>query len=261
MQDFMLKNLLARLRQARMSLIMLERLQKFLNQAGIASRRKAEELIHSGQVFINDLPARLGDKVDAAKDVVKVNGKTVQAQEEKIYLILNKPKGYWVSKSDPHAPRKKTVFDLLSADLRNKVWAIGRLDVDTEGLLILTNDGELTQELAHPKYEHEKEYEVMTTEIPTDQQLNSLRRGVKIPTGLTYPAQVQLQNNKVSITIHEGKKRQIRYMFKNVGLTILNLKRIRVNQLELPEALKIGEFKSIDKMAIYTHYKSSTKII
>jgi 23S rRNA pseudouridine2605 synthase len=228
---------------------MKERLQKFLSTAGVASRRQAEQLILSGEVFLNDQKAVLGDRVDPLQDIVKVKGIIVQASSEKIYLILNKPKGYWVSKYDPHAPRQKTVFDLLPPDLRNKVWAIGRLDVDTEGLLILTNDGELTQELAHPKYEHEKEYEVITNENPTEAQLEQLQKGVKIPTGLTYPAKINTENNKIYITIHEGKKRQIRHMFKTVGLTILNLKRIRINQLQLPEDLKMGEFKRVSVIA------------
>jgi 23S rRNA pseudouridine2605 synthase len=230
---------------------MLQRLQKFLSTAGIASRRQAEQLILSGEVFINEQKAVLGDKVDPAQDIVKVQGQIIQAVAEKIYFILNKPKGYWVSKADPHAPRQKTVFDLLPPNLRDKVWAIGRLDVDTEGLLILTNDGELTQELAHPKYEHEKEYEVITQENSSDTQLNQLRKGVNIPTGLTRPAQVILEDKKIFITIREGKKRQIRHMFKNVGLTILNLKRIRINQLYLPIDLAISQWKPINKESIY----------
>jgi 23S rRNA pseudouridine2605 synthase len=223
----------------------IERLQKFLSHTGVASRRKAEELIQSGQVFINDAPAQLGDKLDPEKDIVRINGKIVQASSENIYLILNKPKGTVVSKGDPWG--RHTVFDLLPRSLQNKVWAIGRLDFDTEGLLILTNDGELTQELAHPKYEHEKEYEVQIKEIPTEQQLNSLRQGVKIPTGITHPALVKKQDNKILLTIHEGKKRQIRLMIKAVGLTLLNLKRIRINKLKLPHDLKIGSFREIKK--------------
>src|SRR6185436_2791227 len=162
---------------------MLERVQKFISSAGIASRRKAEEFIKSGQVFINGKKAKLGDKVEPQKDVVKVYGKIVKPAEEKIYIALNKPKGMVVSKSDPKG--KKTVFDLLPEELKNKVWNVGRLDFDTEGLLILTNDGELTQELAHPSFEHEKEYEVSTQEEPTESQLEHLRTGVEISTGVT----------------------------------------------------------------------------
>jgi 23S rRNA pseudouridine2605 synthase len=223
----------------------MERVQKFLSSAGAASRRQAEEFIKSGQVFINGRKAKLGDKVDPAVDVVKVYGKIIKPADEKIYIALNKPKGVVVSKSDPK--HRKTVFVLLPEDIRKKVWNIGRLDYDTEGLLILTNDGDLTQALAHPKYEHEKEYEVTTQEQPDDNQLGQLRSGVEIATGLTYPAQVKTRDGKVRITIHEGKKRQIRRMFDAVGLTVSNLKRIRINKLTLPSDLPIGQYKLVKK--------------
>lgn len=225
-----------------------ERVQKFISQAGVASRRKAEEFIKSGQVLINGRKARLGDKVNPDSDIVKVYGKVVKANEELVYIMLNKPKGYVVSKSDPQA--RKTVFELLPDDLRTKVWNVGRLDADTEGLLLLTNDGELTQELSHPKYEHEKEYEVSTQEPPTESQLEHLRTGVEIPTGTTYPALVKQRDGKVRIVIHEGKKRQVRRMFTTVGLTVTNLKRIRINKLLLPKNLPLGQFVKIEKSDI-----------
>ncbi len=222
---------------------MQERVQKFLSQAGITSRRKAEEFIKSGQVSINGRKAKLGDKVDPDKDEVKVYGKVVKPAAQFIYLALNKPRGYVVSKSDPR--RRKTVFELLPEELRGKVWNIGRLDFDTEGLLILTNDGDLTQKLAHPKYEHDKEYEVATQELPSESQLELLRGGVEIATGLTYPAEVKMRDGKIRITIHEGKKRQIRRMLAAVGLTVANLKRIRINKLKLPDSLPSGQYAKI----------------
>lgn len=211
---------------------MQERVQKFLSEQGVASRRKAEDFIRSGQVFINGKKAKLGDKVDADKDEVKVYGKIIKPQNIKVYIALNKPKGYVVTKRDPYG--RKTVFSLLPEELRSKVWNVGRLDYETEGLLILTNDGDLTQKLAHPKYEHDKEYEVTTSNTPTKEQLRDLSDGVEISTGLTSPAKVKARNNKVHITIHEGKKHQIRRMFNAVGLDVQNLKRIRVNKLLLP---------------------------
>ena len=240
-------------------------MQKFISSAGAASRRQAEEFIKSGQVFINGRKAKLGDKVDPESDVVKVYGKIIKPAEQKIYIALNKPKGVVVSKSDPK--HRKTVFDLLPEDIRKKVWNIGRLDYDTEGLLILTNDGDLTQALAHPKYEHEKEYEVTTQEQPDDNQLEQLRSGVEIATGLTYPTKVKLFNHypsnphpnpspkgrgqysgpTVRIILHEGKKRQIRRMFDAVGLTVSNLKRIRINKLLLPADLPVGQYKMVKK--------------
>ncbi len=227
---------------------MLERIQKFISRSGVASRRKAEEFIKSGQVTINAKKAQLGDKINPETDIVKVYGKTVTAPQETIYLALNKPKGYVVSKKDPR--HRKTVFDLLPAELKNKLWNVGRLDFDTEGLLLLTNDGELTQELSHPKHEHEKEYEIQTQEQPTEAQLENLRQGVEISSGLTSPAKAKIRNGKILLTIHEGKKRQIRRMLSSVGLSVANLKRIRINKLILPKELPTGQFIKIKKTDI-----------
>jgi pseudouridine synthase len=227
---------------------MIERVQKFISGAGVASRRKAEEFVKSGQVLINGRKAKLGDKVDPSKDIVRVYGKLVSAPMDKIYIALNKPKGYVVSKKDPR--HRKTVFELLPEDFRSKVWNVGRLDFDTEGLLILTNDGELTQKLAHPSFEHDKEYEVITSQEPDESQLEKLRSGVEIASGLTYPAKIRANNTLVRITIHEGKKRQIRRMFEAVGLDVKSLKRIRVNKFVLPKDLSVGQFKFIKKEEI-----------
>ncbi|MDE2312143.1 MAG: rRNA pseudouridine synthase [Patescibacteria group bacterium] len=227
---------------------MLERVQKFISESGVASRRKAEEFIKSGQVQINGRKAKLGDKIDPATDVVKVYGKTVKRAAAKIYLMLNKPKGAVVSRKDPR--RRQTVFDLLPAELRQQVWNVGRLDFDTEGLLILTNDGELTQSLAHPSFEHEKEYEIVTQEQPNDAQLDKLRGGVEISGGLTGPAKVRLRDHKIYLTIHEGKKRQIRRMCDAVGLSVVNLKRVRVGKLTLPADLPPGQYRAVHKSDI-----------
>lgn len=223
------------------------RLQKYLSENGIASRRKAEEFISSGQVSINGRRAKLGDKVDPETDKVTVYGKTVQLAEAKIYLALNKPKEYVVSKSDPQ--HRRTVFKLLPKELQNKVWNVGRLDYHTEGLLILTNDGELTQQLAHPSFEHEKEYEVLVNLAPNDGQLQQLREGVDIATGTTYPAKVKAKGTLITISIHEGKKRQVRRMIEAVGLKVKNLKRTRVNKLKLPD-IPPGQFVEIKKSDI-----------
>lgn len=227
---------------------MQERVQKFLSEQGIASRRKAEEFIKSGQVSINGHRAKLGDKVDPEKDEVKVYGKVVKtAGHRKIYLAMNKPKGVVVSKRDPNG--RKTVFSLLPEDLRTKVHNVGRLDYDTEGLLILTNDGDLTQQLAHPKYEHDKEYEVITDADPKPQQLEKLRKGIELPTGLTSPAAVKQRSGKINIVIHEGKKRQVRRMFAAVGLGVTNLKRIRINKMLLGD-IPVGQYIEIKKSDI-----------
>jgi len=226
---------------------MQERVQKFLSEQGVASRRKAEEFVKSGQVSINGRKAKLGDKVDPEKDTVKVYGKVIKAEAKKIYIALNKPKGYVVSKSDPQG--RHTVFSLLPEEMQKKVWNVGRLDFNTEGLLIFTNDGELTQELSHPKYEHDKEYEVITYEAPTDMQIDKLRHGVEISTGPTAEAKVKIKSGKIFLTIHEGKKHQVRRMLEAVGLSVTNLKRVRMNKLELPN-IKPGEFVYVKKTDI-----------
>lgn len=227
---------------------MQERVQKYISRSGIASRRKAEEFIKSGQVTVNGKQIKLGDKLDPETDVVKVYGKLVEPAEKKIYLAMNKPKGVMVSKKDPRG--RKTVFNLLPEEYKTKVWNVGRLDFGTEGLLVLTNDGELTQELSHPKYEHEKEYEVTTYEQPEEYQLEKLREGIDLPTGMTSPAKIKLKHGKVYATIHEGKKHQIKRMFAAVGLSVTGLKRIRMNKLVLPANLPPGNFKLVKKEEI-----------
>ncbi len=229
-------------------MLMEERVQKYLSSAGVASRRKAEEFIKSGQVTVNGKQVKLGDKLDPETAVVKVYGKLVEPAEKKIYLAMNKPKGVMVSKKDPRG--RKTVFNLLPEEYKTKVWNVGRLDFGTEGLLILTNDGELTQELSHPKYEHEKEYEVTTYEQPEEYQLEKLREGIDLPSGMTSPAKIKLKHGKVYATIHEGKKHQIKRMFAAVGLSVTGLKRIRMNKLVLPANLPPGNFKLVKKEEI-----------
>lgn len=223
------------------------RVQKLISEAGVASRRKAEEFIKSGQVSINGHKAKLGDTADPLLDKVTVYGKVIKPAEQKIYLALNKPKEYVVSKSDPQ--HRRTIFKLLPPELRTKVWNVGRLDYHTEGLLILTNDGELTQQLAHPSFEHDKEYEVTVNVPPNDQQMEQLRTGVDIATGTTYPAKVKSRGTVITMTIHEGKKRQVRRMIETVGLVVKNLKRIRVNKLKLPD-IPAGQFIEVKKSDI-----------
>ena len=226
----------------------MERVQKYISNAGRASRREAEKFIKSGQVLINGRKAKLGDKVDPEKDEVKVYGKVVKPAEEKIYILLNKPKGYMVTKSDNRG--RRTVFALVPKEISSKVWNVGRLDFATEGLLLLTNDGELTQALSHPKFEHEKEYEAVVRDLPTETQLEKLKNGMVLKTGPASPAKVKVKNNRVYVTIHEGKKHQVRNMFLKVGLELTNLKRIRVGKLFLPENLNPGQWKKIRKEEI-----------
>lgn len=223
------------------------RLQKYLSEQGVASRRKAEQFISGGHVTVNGRAAKLGDKVDPAKDKIKVFGKAVKRNEDKIYIVLNKPKGVVSSKKDPRG--RKTIFSLLPKEIAGKVWNVGRLDFNTEGLLLMTNDGELTQELSHPSFEHEKEYEVEVNLPPTGSQLQKLREGVELPTGLTHPAKVKSKGKTIFISIHEGKKHQVRRMIETVGLNLKNLKRTRLNKLKMPD-IPLGGYKVVKKEEI-----------
>jgi 23S rRNA pseudouridine2605 synthase len=221
-----------------------ERLQKFLSQAGVSSRRHAEEMIKRGEVKVNGKIVReMGHKIDPGKDRIEVLGRSVKAEKGKIYIMLNKPRKYLTTRNDPK--KRKTVYDLLPNDLKNKVWPVGRLDYLTEGLLLLTNDGDLTQTLTHPSKEHEKEYEVELDKRISDGKLEKIRSGILLDGRKTSPAKViMLNDNKLRMIIHEGWNRQIRRMFSVIGLTVRNLKRLRVGKLKLQD-LPLGRHKKI----------------
>ncbi len=226
-----------------------ERLQKFLSNAGIASRRGSEVLIEQGAVKINGKIAKLGDKVIPGKDEVKVDGKVIQPTQETFYIAVNKPREYISSRFDPE--KRRSVYSLLPKALQSKVWSVGRLDFYTEGLMLFTNDGDLTQQLAHPSFEHDKEYEVWLNAEPTNDELDHLREGVEIgDRDMTQPAKIKLKSGGVvEITIHEGKKRQIRRMFEKIGYRVKKLKRIRINKLKLGD-LPLGKMKYVQKSDI-----------
>lgn len=226
---------------------MLERLQKFISQAGIASRRHAEELIKAGKVRVNGrVITQLGTKVDPEKDRVEVNGKKIGLQKL-VYLVLNKPKRCMTTRDDPR--KRKTVFALLPPNLKNIVWPVGRLDFDTSGLLIFTNDGELTQKLTHPSKEHEKEYEVILDKELSAGRIEKIEGGMMIDGHLTSPAKIRTNGTTVYITIHEGANRQVRKMFGSLGYSVRNLKRIRIGKLKLND-LELGQYKLIEKKEI-----------
>jgi 23S rRNA pseudouridine2605 synthase len=226
---------------------MQERLQKIISQAGIASRRHAEELMLAGKVKVNgNIIRELGTKADAQKDKIEVNGKPIKIQKL-IYLMMNKPKRYLTTRDDPK--KRRTVFDLLPSDLRNVVWPIGRLDFNTEGLLLFTNDGDLTQDLAHPSKEHDKEYEVVINKELSEGRIEKLRSGMELDGKMTAPAQVRANGTTINITIHEGWNRQVRRMFSAFGYSIRSLRRVRVGKLKL-SGLELGLYKVIDKKDI-----------
>lgn len=222
----------------------LERLQKYISQAGIASRRAAEDLIVEGKVRVNGKIVReLGTKVDPLKDRVEVNNKRIQ-HLEKIYLAFNKPKRYLTTRDDP--AKRRTIYELLPENLKTKVWPVGRLDFNTEGLLILTNDGDLTQTLSHPSKEHEKEYEVVLDKEITEGKLEKIRNGIRLGDRVTSKAIARVDGVRVFLIIHEGWNRQIRRMFSAIDLTVRNLKRIRVGKLKLKD-IPLGEYREITK--------------
>jgi 23S rRNA pseudouridine2605 synthase len=210
----------------------------------VASRRHAEELIVAGKVKVNGkVITKLGTKVDPSRDRVEVDNKKIQTHEL-IYLVMNKPKRCVTTRHDPRA--RKTVYDFLPADLRDVVWPVGRLDFLTEGLLIFTNDGELTQELTHPSHEHEREYEAVLDKEISSGRIEKLEQGMMIDGKKTAPAKVRTQGTTVYITIHEGWNRQVRKMFSAFGYTVRNLKRIRIGKLNL-ENLQSGAYREIKK--------------
>lgn len=217
----------------------MERLNKYIASCGICSRRKADELIESGKVKINDqVVTSLGEQVQDG-DIVKVEDKVISKEDKKVYIVLNKPKGYVTTNSEQF--NRKTVIDLINEDVR--VYPVGRLDMYTEGLLILTNDGEFSNKLMHPKHEIEKTYVVTTDTNVTKEQLENLRTGVNIGDYFTKPAKVRMiGNNKVEIIISEGKNRQVRRMCESVGINLLNLKRTKIGKIELG-TLQTGKYR------------------
>ncbi|MEG0797368.1 MAG: pseudouridine synthase [Acidaminococcaceae bacterium] len=224
-----------------------ERLQKVLAAAGIASRREAEKIILAGRVKVNNkLVTALGTKVDE-KAFITVDGKGIK-QEKKVYYLLYKPRGVVTTMVDPEG--RCTVASLIE-DLPERVFPVGRLDYNTEGLLLLTNDGALTQKLTHPKHEVNKSYNVIVPGLVSDEKLDLLRMGVKLEDGLTAPATVDLveydheRNLTVfNISIHEGRNRQIRRMCDFIGFPVRQLKRYKLGNLTL-NGLRRGECRPL----------------
>lgn len=228
------------------------RLQKYLANAGIASRRKCEELISAGFVTVNGRRALLGESVDPDKDEVVYDGKRVQAQEEKVVIAFNKPKFVLCSASDPQG--RKTVHDFFSA-YPLRLYNVGRLDYDSQGLVLMTNDGEFAYSVTHPKYEIEKEYYAVCDGRLTEDEAAKLTAGVLLEDGKTAPAAIRkvkpIPENRTSfcITIHEGRNRQIRRMLAAVGHKTLLLRRIRIGSVVLGE-LQPGEWRKLSRSEI-----------
>ena len=211
---------------------MLERLQKILSARGISSRRKAEEYIIAGLVKVNGKVAELGQKADPEIDKIEVDGKVLKDREEMLYYLMNKPVGVETSNVDHKDLKVQTVRHLLPKDLQGKIYPVGRLDKDSCGLILFTNDGALAFRLTHPKFDHEKEYEVKVGNPITDGALKKLEKGMMISGEKTKPTQVKrLGPSSFTICLTEGKNRQIRRMCQKVGCPVDSLKRIRIMTL------------------------------
>ncbi len=212
-----------------------QRLQKIIAEMGIASRRKAEELIMEGRVTVNGQPAVIGMKADALRDHIKVDGKLLVTPEKKVYYIFNKPRGVVTSIGDPQG--RPTVNDFLRG-IRQRVFPVGRLDYGSEGMLFLTNDGDFAHAVLHPSKKIPKTYLVKLKGVLEEEDIEKLRNGIKIEGGMTAPAKVKrlrkTENNSwIEMTIYEGKKRQIRRMLERVGHPVIRLMRVRIDGIEM----------------------------
>lgn len=223
------------------------RLQKYMAQCGVASRRKCEEMIKSGQVTINGEVVRdMGVKIDPSHDRVFVNGKRISLEENYVYIMLNKPRGYITTVKDQY--NRPIVMDLVK-DISERIYPIGRLDYESEGLLLLTNDGNIAFHLTHPRHQIDKEYVVRVEGCPSSEDIDKLRNGIDIGGFITSPAQVDLirknkQTSLIRITIKEGKNRQVRRMFDAIGHPVIYLKRIRIGNIKLGN-LELGKWRHL----------------
>ncbi len=222
----------------------LERLQKILSARGIASRRKAEEYILAGLVTVNGKKAELGQKADPEADTIEVDGQVMQERAEMLYYLLYKPVGV-ESTNVPGTPDAPTVRDILPSHLQGKIYPVGRLDKDSEGLLLLTNDGPLSFRLTHPKFEHEKEYDVTLKDEILDSAIEKLRKGVFLDGSKTKPATIErVGKNVIRIRLTEGRNRQIRRMCAKVGSEVVRLVRTRITVLTDP-LIRVGKLRSL----------------
>jgi 23S rRNA pseudouridine2605 synthase len=227
------------------------RLQRFLSQTGVASRRKAEELILKGEIRVNDVPVReMGVKVDPEVDRISFRGRSLHLKRKFLYYLLHKPAGLLVTKRDPEG--RRTIYDLMRP-LDPSLNAVGRLDQESEGLILLTNDGELAYRLTHPSYEIEKTYHVSMDRLPEPGKMKELERGILLEGRMTAPARLRLLMEKpgrwLSIEIHEGKKRQVRRMIEWAGCRVKRLIRMKMGPLELGE-LPSGKWRTLSQKEI-----------
>jgi pseudouridine synthase len=232
----------------------MDRLQKILSQAGIASRRAAEKLIADGRVTVNGRTIlEMGTKADLATDDIRVDGSRVKGVQRHRYIVLCKPAGFVTTRKDPQ--KRHTVMDLL-AGVREYVYPVGRLDYDTEGLLLLTNDGELAARLTHPSHGIERTYEAHVAGMPDDEALERLRRGIPLDGRRTLAADARLLNTRTTdregvllLTIREGRNRQVRRMCEAVGHPVRELRRTRIGPIS-DRHLRPGEWRDLSEREV-----------
>jgi pseudouridine synthase len=251
----------------------MERLQKILSHAGVASRRAAEQLMLDGRVTVNGVTVReLGTRADPARDDVRVDGRRVRTPERRRYILLNKPRGYVTTRSDPQ--RRRTVLDLLAQRRaitpHEYVYPVGRLDFDSEGLLLLTNDGDLAARLTHPRHEIRREYEAQLLGVPDDRDLERLRSGIVIDGQRTGPADVRVRprhagdrehdtaSTTIRVAIREGRNRQIRKMCEAIGHPVTRLRRVAIGPITDPQ-LKPGEWRELSAGEVKALKTADTK--
>jgi 23S rRNA pseudouridine2605 synthase len=237
-----------------------ERLQKILSRAGVTSRRKAEELMLAGQVTVNGrVVTELGTKADLDRDHIKVRGKLIHPPKNPVYVMLNKPKGCVTTVSDPEG--RETVMDLLRG-VKERVYPVGRLDYDSEGLLLFTNDGDFAHRMTHAKSEVPKTYVVKTTEKLSKEQEKEFRSGVPVHGKRTAPAGLKLiheaENPWYEVRLIEGRQNQIKLMFKNYGILVEKLKRVKIGPLELG-SLPVGEYRHLNAREVEMMMKRAGK--
>jgi 23S rRNA pseudouridine2605 synthase len=233
---------------------MAERLQKILSAAGIASRRAAEAYISEGRVSVNgETVTELGTKADPHVDDIRVDGRRIKPATRRVYILMYKPRGYITSRSDPQ--KRPTVIDLLSkGGVRDYVYPVGRLDYESEGLLLLTSDGDLAARLTHPSHEVEREYHARVRGVPDRHAIERLAKGIMVEGRKTAPADVKLlkvmetdagADGVIAIVVHEGRNRQVRRMCEAIGHPVVRLRRVRIGPIT-DDRIRPGEFRELD---------------